>query len=541
MSEQNTTIEENEQPRKSWYFYKEYYLDAFAKSGIIATSLFFGWIMFLLFEENGEGFFETIGILLIAIFAIFLVSSILIGVTAQILYWLYRMLGLENTLINNYRGITSILFWFNFFLVIIGDMDGQKSMTFYLINLILCGIAVAYYTPWFEHSKFTIKVVAIYMSILAILAAFLTPFSILLVLVSAPLILTLCLAIGSYLTLHFKKSQEAATLKKLTADGVEFTCHSCATDIAPTHCYCPNCNQQHQFQLIPNEYGIFHQNCTECNHPLSTQFMQRKALKMKLYCSTCQADVDNTLGIDKHLILIGNQSTAKTDLCLQMVNTLRQKQLELGINTQLLPALQLHLDAEKDGQRLPSLSEQNKDGGLQLLYKTKYHKYPYQLHLYDVPTNLDHNETDIFNQPFYKKTDSIVFIIDPFDIPNFRKNNNISPKKSYGEQPLNTLRSLLQTLDKYKPQEEIKSTPINIILSTKNDYYLDSLFPTIDNDASQNVTIEEFIKTKLEGGAFIHHVKQQFDNVNYYMLEELDILHLEPILNPICEDIGVMI
>lgn len=486
-------------PKKLWFFDKKYYIDAFAKSSILSTTVLIVWGLMMLYEVIEDNYSLLIGI------GVFLFTSLMtLKFFAELLGAGLKLLGLDKEMVDKYKEIWLFVFLSNGFCLVLGF----PLKNFIVLNLPIIGFYYLYFEGINLKSYVSKLFVLLYIAVLTLLFFIKISLSTILFLVFIPMIFTLSIAAYQFSVLNVAQLIESSKWQNLRAEGIQFTCHTCMTDVEPIHCYCPSCNQKHRQELKPNEYGIFHHNCTECNHRLPTSFAKRHAQNMELYCPTCEQHVDNFLAIDKHVVFVENQFFNTQNLGIWAINLLKKTQQEIKQPYTFLARLN---NAKKEQSAL-HLVQQNNKGGLQFLYQSTQNKLPYQLHFYEIQDK--DSELDVFNQPFLKNTQSICF-----EINTYQK-----------QQPLDTLRSLIQALEKYKNSDEIKAIPFNIILSQK-----------VKIPLSDRLTIEQFIKEKLDGGAFVHHVKQQFEQVNYYAVNDLDANVSTPILEEICTQIDLII
>lgn len=364
-------------------------------------------------------------------------------------------------------------------------------------------------------------------------------FSVALLIALLPLLLLLFVIFFLLTSLYFMKLAEEADFKDMKDNDISFTCSSCSvTHPLPLHARCPKCEQVNRLPLYPNEYGIHHHTCMTCSNDLPTHFYTRKAMKMELCCPHCDETMPDTLTCDKHIVIVGNPHSGKTTLSLKMLRQFTRTGLAKIMEDEQDDTFKRILWDEERGALPRSIFEEMDNEGFQLLYHPKDKKYPFQVHFFDI----NYKDNAGASHPFFKNAHTILFLMDPYSIPSFREKNGVPKDIKYSaETPLESLRKLSLSLDKYRTKEEQKEILLNIVLTKTDTGYLDGILSKNNSQEIRNTTLEHFIQKDLEQDAFMHHLKMHFGTVNYHAISALDADGLTPFISSVCGDIGVSI
>lgn len=346
-------------------------------------------------------------------------------------------------------------------------------------------------TFWVGYKLGFIKVTAILLLIICVFFAVnIIDFSFFMGLIStgAMIVFAPLIALVIHVILVYSaRLKELAILAELKLDGVEHCCTSCSSIVEPTFCHCFNCQRPHNVPLLPNKYGAYHHECAYCQEELSTSLITRIQQDLSFYCSNCENEMPKEIGINKYFAFIENPSDNSSSLCYQVANKFAIEPLQ-------------------------NLKSETKKGQQQyrVIHKKEEQEHPYILHFHGVKSSTNLTQQDC---SFFKNTETILFIINPL-------NTN-------SQTSLDTLRSLLQALEKYRTPDEIKAINFNLILMT--------------SETIKNSDVEHFIEHNLHEKAFIHHVKQQFDSVSFYAHETIaeESLELPIMVKELCDNINV--
>lgn len=303
--------------------------------------------------------------------------------------------------------------------------------------------------------------------------------------------------------------------------GINYPCPVCAQKTEPALYSCHICGVDHPHHLIPSQYGIFHHKC-ENDHKLPTMLLLGRNKKTPHRCphSGCHTDLlPGVVGTDKHIAFVGGQTAGKTCLLVQITRHLLNLGAEIPEPDQKRDFQDLNTRMDR-GQVPDKTSPKNVYRAFQMILQKG--KFPYHIHFYDLAGEKFEHAQDAAAHRFFTRLDTIVFTFDPFSIPEFR--NRYKHPLGIGiaaQDPLEIIRNLSQVLEKYNDKVRMKKIQLNVLLVKSDAYNIEHLAPSMHDQNTLNQQIREFMLNELGQGAFIHHIEQYFEKINYSVVSAL--------------------
>jgi hypothetical protein len=468
-------------PEKIWCFYPDPYRQGLAATGLAAA----GTLAIILFVFLGIAIIG-LGIFLISIILYALAAIIVIGIGASGLYGFNSEkvgVGVLTTILTVY--LATILWEPAFALVdpvwlFAQDFIGYLSYTKYVTDFIS--------NNWYW-----------------IVGAILAPVT------AVSLIAFLFIAI----IYSFRGTEQFV----MWIHGVRQPCPVCHKPSEPAIYRCPDCDTTHPRNLIPSQYGVFSHECISCNAKLPTLmlFSDKKTLPHKCKQEHCKTELTaGVIGKDRHIAFVGGKGAGKTCLLLQATHQLVEKGGNIPEPDQQKEFDKLY-ELIKNGQTPPKTQKQNIYRAFQVEIKKKG-SFPYHLHFYDIAGENFEDASDTKAQKFFSSLESIIFVFDPFFLPEFRKKMNISSDFDYSNQPpLDILHNLYQALERYRNKKsKIKKIVFNVLLVKTDTGYLKNVMSPDMREEEKSQALKEFIKNDLGQNAFIYTIESNFSNVNYF-------------------------
>ncbi|MEL6867556.1 MAG: GTPase domain-containing protein, partial [Bacteroidota bacterium] len=306
--------------------------------------------------------------------------------------------------------------------------------------------------------------------------------------------------------------------------GIRFPCAVCARKSEPAEYACPSCGRRHEVQLIPSVYGVLNHTCTNelCNQKLPTLMLTGRHKKLKRYCPNkdCGTQLNDVVGTDKHLALVGGRNAGKTCLLVQTANYLIDNfDAKLPEKAQADTFNRLSGLIAK-GAVPPQTQRVANYRAFQLEYGKK--TFPYHLHLYDIAGENFEHVFDAASYPFYKNLDGLIFIFDPYSISAFRQKYPPPANMLYSSQePYEVLQNLVQALEKHSTKAKIKKIKLNVVLVKTDTGYLNRVNGLKEPGPVQNAALKSFIRHQAESQAFVELAHSIFRKVHYFHLSAL--------------------
>jgi hypothetical protein len=200
---------------------------------------------------------------------------------------------------------------------------------------------------------------------------------------------------------------------------IRYPCPSCYhVNVLPVY-LCPACGQKHR-QLVPGVYGVFRRFC-ECGANLPViHIFGRQALPCE--CSACMTPLLNIQASDLHIAFVGGPSSGKTNLFFMQLYEMGTSYQEAGYDKfQYAEEAQKRFCDEQIGKLLrgepAAKTSQTTPRAIHLLVHPEKWPVDQSLYIYDVAGESFQSEDAVGEHAFYDHLDSVIFIVDPFSIP----------------------------------------------------------------------------------------------------------------------------
>lgn len=505
-------------PSKLWFFYREPYLQGLGATGLIAGAIILiVTVIFLL---------GCLGFSVIAIFGvvvIFIAYALVIGLGLTGLFALGEGEGAGIVVVVIMGGLAYLLGS-----VILQPVHSFVGDVFGFAGSVYNTLAV----PFFGTLNF------ISVNWLALL-----------LLVLSPAIVVLTFA---FLTLLTVGSLYVFEKGVLTVYGINYTCPVCAKSTEPAQYYCPACKTAHPVELVPNQYGILRHHCTNCQEPLPTMMLLGRNKNLQKSCTHCNNPLGSTVGIDKHIGIVGPRKSGKTCFLVQGTHYLIENfGAEIPEDEQKRDYRELQ-DLIQTGQVPPQTQMTNLHRAFQVEFGGK--KFPYHVYLYDIAGENYEHVQDVSQFPFFQALNSIVFLLDPYSSIRFRKDVGLPDGLVYATQePSEVFASLRQVLEKFNDAKRIQKIQFNVVLVKSDLGYLDHLRLSGMLQDQVDQTLRQFVMDQLDEESFVHAIEQSFQKIHYHYLSPLgrnpspdnqhpfQAAHLKRTMNHIFRDINIKI
>lgn len=225
--------------------------------------------------------------------------------------------------------------------------------------------------------------------------------------------------------------------------------------------------------------------------------------------------------MDKHIVFVGGRTAGKTCLMIQSTRYMLKKGAEI-------PELDQQRDFEllksriEHGQVPDATSPKHIYRAFQMILKKGV--FPYHLFFYDLAGEKFEHAQDAATHRFFATLDAVVFAFDPYSIPEFKQDHLPPAGVAVATQdPLELIRNLSQVIARYNSKGKAKKIVLNVLLVKSDTGYL-NLFSSnhiVQGKSDSGEMIKQFIKAELGQGAFIHHIEQHFDKINYFQVSAL--------------------
>lgn len=289
--------------------------------------------------------------------------------------------------------------------------------------------------------------------------------------------------------------------------GIKFRCPSCAHSSEPAKYQCPKCHTPHPHRLIPGRYGIFRHRCTECRHPLPSMMVTGRIRKVPRSCQQCDTPLNEIVGSDRHIALVGGRNTGKTTLLIQMVNRLMAypgaKIPEKGQQTDF-KNLSFHL---RNGEMVPQTQKNQNYRAFQIVIPNG--TYPAHIHLHDIAGEYFKSLKDVSSHQFFQGLDAVVFLVDPYSIPNYVRKKSIGNTGLSSQQtPTETFHVMAQVLERFR-KNGLKGVHFHFLLVKADKGYLPNW------KKAEEEKIRKFMQEELELAGLVHSAEQKFKRVSF--------------------------
>ena len=267
--------------------------------------------------------------------------------------------------------------------------------------------------------------------------------------------------------------------------------------------HCPKCNSEHD-QLWPSYYGILKRTCN-CGYKLPTTFLNGRS-KLRASCPGCKNTIEAQEARPLVVPIIGAPSVGKTFFVFSMVYYIKELfSVKLGfkfefMNTNNENVYNSEISILNSGQVLRKTTENNP---IALNFFLSRNGTKSLLYFYDSAGEAFSNTQYLSQHKFYDYFHGLIFIIDPFSIPDvlyqYKNQLSLNPSIRPSNYPLEDVyEASIINLEKnyhFKITERINK-PIAIIISKVDTFDLQN---KIGNEAVNDLMIiDSTVKTKQE-------------------------------------------
>ena len=319
----------------------------------------------------------------------------------------------------------------------------------------------------------------------------------------------------------------------------------CHGDISLPYYICPgapgtSCGAKHE-NLLPGSYGVFRRQC-QCGAWLPTLFLFGRN-RLPGYCPDCNKPLNASLGVTRniHIPIIGGPSAGKTNFLTAVMMEIHKRAKD-GKASIAFP--------EKKYEKLYEASSRNFNSGTiagktveespdAFLFNVNTGRTDRLLYIYDAAGELFNQTDKMRRQEYYNYVNGIVFLIDPFSLPqvqtNLEKelsNSTVSSQiKPCQERPQDVYSKLLQTVQQEKGIGRGSiNKPIAVVV-TKSDAF--DISAQIQRLAANQPPPEKNVKHTPESlavrtwlekngeGNLVRGIERDFKNVSYFYCSPL--------------------
>ena len=308
-------------------------------------------------------------------------------------------------------------------------------------------------------------------------------------------------------------------------------CSSCGSTATPN--YLLN-GKEHPVALRPGLYGTFFQKSPITGEMLPTMLINGKG-KLTRSCSNpkcknvMKAEVENTIGTEIHIGIVGQRSSGKSYLLysgLSLLKTLYKERM-----SQIDTDDETSIEAKK--KRISSLDGIQTDASsryraVQLIFKQNFRPLPYHLFFYDVAgekfdVGSKSHETAM---EFYTNVQTVVFIIDPCRIdfsgvsidPLLQEWLQTKGQQSHEQSKVEGSFAMLKEIIKQAGRNS-KKIDFNFVCVKKDLGYLQAANYKSEGISSEQV--EEFMRQKMGLNNLVNSAKAEFSSINFYAVSAI--------------------
>ena len=314
------------------------------------------------------------------------------------------------------------------------------------------------------------------------------------------------------------------------------TCPYCHERTPLPEYLCPYCGAIHR-RLVPNEYGILRRVC-RCGCRLPTSFFLGRG-RLQSQCAACHAGLDRAHSETRQLCMaiVGGPSVGKSAYLLALVTSLLREHLPAwGLTATFVTEQNEEEYRRAAGQasdgHVPDKTHDIIPRAFNLLLDRGGSRR--LLYLYDPAGEAFHSIDGLVEHRFMRYTAGLVFLIDPFQIPEVRleyadalsrAEAAIRPSRDSLE---DTLTRLLLALEQHYGLGATSrvSWPVAVVLGKADAFDLaERLAPlgsasSIDSAQAASAHIRQQLLGWGENG-FVHQLDARFSNVRYFQCSSL--------------------
>lgn len=212
-----------------------------------------------------------------------------------------------------------------------------------------------------------------------------------------------------------------------------FRCPDCHKEMDIPTFICPTCKQQHT-RLWPSIYGVVYHRCLSCNTKLPTlrtnipgvRLLDRDSLTR--ICPNCSREMNAGIGTGTniHIPVVGGPSTGKSNFIVMATKEFKENYgMEHNYTITFVDSRHEN-DFNENMKRLSTGRELVKTTEIvarayNLKIESQKSRVPKIAYMYDAAGEAYNTSENTTQQEYYKYIDGIIFVIDPFSVPGYRR------------------------------------------------------------------------------------------------------------------------
>lgn len=336
-----------------------------------------------------------------------------------------------------------------------------------------------------------------------------------------------------------------------------FRCPECHKEMPIPTFICSSCHERHT-RLWPSIYGVFSHRCAgasgTCNTSLPTlsfdlsflHLMDRDTLER--ICPHCNHPLNAAIGqsTNIHIPVVGGPNTGKSNYIVTATGVFKAIYEQNYRYTITFPDKKHEQDYTENTRRLGQ--------GLPLVKTTEVVARAYNLkieapgavvpklaYIYDAAGEAFNTSENTAQQEYYKYIDGIIFIIDPFSIPEYRVTHEVEMRPYQNlirPSELDVMQAYERMFTMFEDSAGLRkgrrfNHPIAIVISKVDALYLENELGTMsaqnlmssdpsltrEGDAQSKLTRDFLRRYGLDH--FVQNVEMQFSNVRYFSCSAL--------------------
>lgn len=348
------------------------------------------------------------------------------------------------------------------------------------------------------------------------------------------LLVLLCGAIAISLAGFSRVAEYAA----MTWRRIFLVCPHCYRPISLPTYVCPNCGVTHE-HLVPGSYGIFRRVC-KCTARLPTLFIFGRN-KLPSFCphrNDCGQPLNSNWGVTRnlHVPIVGGPASGKTSFLMasmcELDDLAKNGVLSLDFPEKKHETLFQHCRQDfRQGTIVAKTAEQSPDAFLVDLETTGGKS---QLYMYDAAGELYQDTATLARHEYYSYTHGVVFLLDPFSLPQVQVDYASSLKtstnqvKPCAEMPQDVYDRMIGTLRTFSNSDRaFKSIPFAVVV-TKADAFgiARNIDVTAVNDAessqedSESAAVRQWLINNGESN-LVRCIENDFRKVRFFHCSSL--------------------
>lgn len=332
-----------------------------------------------------------------------------------------------------------------------------------------------------------------------------------------------------------------------------FRCPDCHKQMAIPTFICPTCHERHT-RLWPSIYGVFSHRCARCETRLPTlrvkiaalHLMDREALER--ICPHCNRQMNAAIGsgTNIHIPVVGGPSTGKSNFIVMATREFKEiyeKNYHYAIT---FTDSRHELDYTENTRRLSTGRPLVKTTDIVArAYNLKLQSprafVPKLAYIYDAAGEAYNASENTAQQEYYKYIDGIIFMVDPFAIPAYRRVHEaeiLAQKDLIRPSGLDAMQAYERMFTMFEDSIGLRkgrrfSHPIAIVVTKVDVFNLEAEIgsfaaqqlmrrdPSMRREADAIHTLVRDFLCRYELGHFVQNMEIQFSTVRYFSCSAL--------------------